>query len=267
MKFIEHPVPGCFDTTVEYYQTDSEELFSENVSRFDSQWIYAHMPIQYKFNNVGFRMEKNPSEINSHNYMMFFGCSYTLAIGVPLEYSYAYIVSQTLGIDYINCGVGGASPRYIFDGVMMHLDSAVHYPKIIVINWTHLFRNYYYSNRPLFKAPEAADGQQFAGSYRDFLLNEENTRYKFELMRSAVQTITANLGIKLVEFTMTSDYENLEFVGGNKIVPLDSDISIVNRLLGRDIVVKKDPDGRRYYLAHPGVENHGVAARWIESQI
>ena len=87
---------------------DTKELYFDNLKNKYHRleqfgWIDAS--ITYKFNSYGFR-----SEEFSHNpNIVFLGCSHTCGIGLPVEHTWASIVSNTLGFKNFNLGIGGTS--------------------------------------------------------------------------------------------------------------------------------------------------------------
>jgi len=92
-----------------WHGTDSKELYQKNLSRNRSlleQYNWIDQPITYKFNSHGFRAD----EFDSTNPgVVFIGCSHTLGVGLPVESTWAHIVSSKLKLKNYNLGVGGSS--------------------------------------------------------------------------------------------------------------------------------------------------------------
>jgi hypothetical protein len=89
---------------------DSEELFEENCKKYpDSRSLnyYKKNPIEYQFNNYGFRTPDDFNDTDEGN--VFLGCSQTIGIGLHLENTWAYKVNQEVGGKLWNLGQGGMS--------------------------------------------------------------------------------------------------------------------------------------------------------------
>jgi hypothetical protein len=89
--------------------TDSEELYQKNLVKnrlLLEQYKWIDRPITYKFNSHGFRADEFDS---TEPGVMFLGCSHTLGVGLPVESTWAHIVSRSLRLNNYNLGVGGSS--------------------------------------------------------------------------------------------------------------------------------------------------------------
>lgn len=67
---------------------------------------YKNNPIEYKFNNYGFRCDDFDNDEPGN---LFIGCSHTKGIGHYLESTWAHIVNEHIGGRYYNISFGGAS--------------------------------------------------------------------------------------------------------------------------------------------------------------
>ena len=108
------PHDGLRSCTLNFAHTDSEELFLKNKKKFGPRWYYANKTFEYKFNYLGYRMNKELNEVDYDNHIAFFGCSNTVGIGLELEETFSYRIANQLGVDYINGAIGGASPDFVF---------------------------------------------------------------------------------------------------------------------------------------------------------
>jgi hypothetical protein len=89
--------------------TDSEELYQKNLRTNPAElerYNWIDRKITYKFNSHGFRADEFDSSAPG---VMFIGCSHTLGVGLPVESTWAHIVSTTLKLKNYNLGVGGSS--------------------------------------------------------------------------------------------------------------------------------------------------------------
>jgi len=88
---------------------DSESLFLHNIKAYPNikdLKKYEQDPIEYEFNNYGFRTPVNFKKGLEGN--VFLGCSYTLGIGHHLENVWSWKVNEAIGGNFINFGIGGA---------------------------------------------------------------------------------------------------------------------------------------------------------------
>jgi hypothetical protein len=96
------------DTTLEWCPMDSKELFDKNFKRFPKDKtlkFYIENPIEYRFNNFGFRSDDdfNTEELGN----VFLGCSHTMGIGHHIENTWSHIVNQEVGGKFWNLSMGG----------------------------------------------------------------------------------------------------------------------------------------------------------------
>ena len=93
--------------TSNYLQGDTQEKHIYNRNRFGSKWLWDNATIEYKMNSHGYRMEKELDKIDFDNYYAFFGCSFTVGIGLPLTTTFPYMISDKNKVDVWEA-VGGA---------------------------------------------------------------------------------------------------------------------------------------------------------------
>ena len=93
---------------VEWYQTDSHQLYQKNLKenyKLLNEFGWIDKDIGYKFNSHGFRGE----EFDSAPGVLFLGCSHTFGIGLPIESTWSHLISNALGLRNYNLGIGGGS--------------------------------------------------------------------------------------------------------------------------------------------------------------
>lgn len=122
------------NVTLKFMSSDTEQLFARNVKGQKEDWIYKSCQIDYNINELGHRC-KSLSNLNLENYILFLGCSNTMGIGLPLEQSFPYIVSQTLNCDYYNCSVAGTGIDVIEYNLLIWLSQIKKKPKKIIIQY------------------------------------------------------------------------------------------------------------------------------------
>ena len=84
---------------------DSEDEFNKNLLNEPSLEYYKKNPIEYSFNNYGFRTPDDFNGVDEGN--VFLGCSHTMGVGLHLENSWAYKVNKKVGGKFWNLSQGG----------------------------------------------------------------------------------------------------------------------------------------------------------------
>lgn len=259
--------------TFNFLHTDSEELFEQNKKKLGPEWIYYNKPITYTINQLGYRMEKEMHEVDYDNYIAFFGCSFTVGIGMPLEDSFAYITAQRAKCDYVNAAVGGASPDFVFTNFLHFFEKAPKKPKCFVFVWPELTRTFYwYENRPLF----LVSGQEkncitdyWNKAYKSFIMEDSHVNNRFKYIRSAIKLICESNNVPYYECSLYQSNENFnstheEIDFSDKIHPaysaFDHDPKILHLNWGRDIISMSKTEVN----AHPGNYcQHAIADKFF----
>lgn len=95
--------------TVKWLTTDDESMRADCIKKYGLNKcktnIYWDADIEYKINSQGFRSP----EFTSEPTIAFLGCSVTVGIGLPVEDTFAYKVSNNLNLRMANLGMGGGS--------------------------------------------------------------------------------------------------------------------------------------------------------------
>ena len=234
------------NTQLKFYGTDSQDRFEENLKNLESDWIYRSKAVTYNFNNVGLRMNKNIQEVDP-KYFVAFGCSQTLGVGVALEDTWPMILSQDLGIDYINSAVVGSSIKLNVINFFNMLESVDQLPYAVVFAWPSSSRYCFYTNNEfVFYLPNyIPDIENFTDAYNSLLLTDFNFSESI-LYRNMVRTTCKQLGIKYVEFSFdkSNEFTNL----------LDSNIIDDTHLYARD-------------NSHIGILQHREAASYVKRSL
>lgn len=203
------PYVDTLGKTLEFAHTDTLELFNINKKRFGTNWYWYNNPITYKFNSLGYRMDKELSEVEYDNYFAFFGCSFTVGTGVPLEDTFAHLIAKRAGVDYINAGVGGGTPEVVVWNITQLLTHAPKKPKVIMINWPEITRTAFWLDGKLqFMLPNrlTIDKNHWTKSYEAFIMEESHIDNRFDMLRKMVQALCNTAGVNLFEFvTYQSD--------------------------------------------------------------
>ena len=92
----------------EWCNPDSKKLFEENCKKFTnnkSLKYYKENPIEYSFNNYGFRTPDDFNDTDEGN--VFLGCSHTMGVGHHLENAWSYKLNKYVGGKFWNLSQGG----------------------------------------------------------------------------------------------------------------------------------------------------------------
>ena len=99
----------------EWCPPDKQELFVENFEKYPnnkSLKYYKENPIEYSFNNYGFRTPDDFNDVDEGN--IFLGCSHTMGIGHLLENTWPYKVNKKIGGKFWNLSQAGSGIQTAF---------------------------------------------------------------------------------------------------------------------------------------------------------
>jgi hypothetical protein len=267
--------------TSPFIPLDSEKQFKINQTVLGKDWYWYDKSFTYQINDYGYRMNKDLHKVNLSNYMAFFGCSYTIGQGLPLEETFAYKIAQRANMDYVNAAISGASTDTVFYNFTKLISTAPILPKIVVINWPHYARTmYWYKDSIIDFLPytqyvdHKSEGVKFwMNSYKSHVLESSNYLNRLDYIRQNIITFCNLARIKLFEFT-THQYGDAEYKYTNSrmwYLPWVKEWPIAlqgqellefqNRYFARDIVPRDDKILKllkfpNYLIgwAHPGIE-------------
>jgi hypothetical protein len=253
--------------TVLYDSTDTEDLHRVNGMRFPDNWRWHNCPMDYTFNSHGWRMNQEISDIAPDNYLLFVGCSHTVGVGLPIEETFPWIISQKFNMDYINTAVSGISPQFAADTMLTVLNSHPK-PAAIIINWPSLYAKVYYDSvRPVHCLPgrSFAVAEPYKESYLKYLNNEGHIITEFNVLRTRVTTIARLLAIRLVEFTQCATPLNKQLdvpiLNTARLKESDS-ITVLNEDFARD--VQRPSTG---WLGHYGISQQQLIVDYCAAKL
>ena len=97
------------DKVLDWTPGDSSKLFEENIIKYTledkSIKYYTENPIEYSYNNYGFRTPDDFNTTDEGN--VFLGCSVTMGTGHHLKNTWAYKVNKEVGGKFWNLSQGG----------------------------------------------------------------------------------------------------------------------------------------------------------------
>jgi hypothetical protein len=257
VMLIPSPYTEEINFTATHSSTDNYEAVEKNKKRFGKEWYWYNNPIEYKYNNYGYRMNKNMEDVDFDNYFAFFGCSFTVGIGLQLDMTYPYRIAQKAKVDYINGGLAGSSPEFTFLNFTEMMNNVPKYPKHVIINWPEINRTLYWEKNQLTcMMHNYTKPSYWSSAYKDFLLEDSHIQNRFHVLVKSIRTTCKLANIKLFEFTTHQSDSSFERNHpGIRKIPLGRWMSINNYdaknlhyALGRDI----DVNG---FTAHPGMDH------------
>jgi hypothetical protein len=226
---------------LEFYGTDVKE-------RIDPTW--QGNSISYKFNSSGLRMDKELKDIN-RNYIVAFGCSHTVGVGLPLEDTWIHLVSKELDIDYVNSAVVGSSVKLNAINFFNMLNTVDVLPKAVIFAWPSSTRYCFFHNQQFVfylpnYIPTDTEYSKFSESYRSLLMTDFNVT-ESAMYRNMIKTTCSRLGIKYIDFGFD---QNDDFTINEKVAI----IKLAHPEYARD-------------GSHYGISHHQSAANLIKNSL
>jgi lysophospholipase L1-like esterase len=74
--------------------------------------------VDYKFNDYGYRASFDYEPLFNDKKIVCIGCSFTEGVGLDENETWPYLLSQQLGLPYLNLGVAGGSQGYVVWQIM-----------------------------------------------------------------------------------------------------------------------------------------------------
>ena len=203
---------NLIDVEVPFAHTDSEEAYRNNIVKYGKDWYYANSSIKYKFNRLGYRM-KQLEEVDYDNYYAFFGCSFTVGIGLNLEDTFPYKISNQANVDYVNASMGGSSVDFVYCNFVNLIHNAPKKPKVVFINWPSVYRTFYWldSTHTQFMLPSIIVDGHWKRTYEDFIVMDDQVFNRFDVIRTSVRLICKLADIPLFEMSTHQDIEDYTF--------------------------------------------------------
>jgi hypothetical protein len=122
------------NSVVNFMGSDSEDTYKAMLKQKSENWHYRNNTITYDLNNWGHRC-KRITDLNLDDYLLFVGCSHTMGIGICLEDSYPYIVSDMTNTNYYNLALGAAGIDALIYNLNVFLYKIDKKPKRIIWQW------------------------------------------------------------------------------------------------------------------------------------
>lgn len=254
------PKSGIF----KFWDLDSQENFNKAKQKFGDAWTWSNRDIDYSINSLGYRM-KDVDQIDWDNYMAVLGCSITAGIGLPLEETFAYRISQSLGLDLVNAGLPGGSNNLIVANLTRLLASK-NPPKLVIINWTGISRKFYWNNGKPELYQVSLMNNMWRKSYENHIENSAQWCFEFLELKQQVDTLCKLANIPCWQFTNFTGYDFTDSIdkiiyNEPETVAHENDITYLNQYAARDFNIDKKHH-------HPGINlQDRIVATWNEKRI
>jgi hypothetical protein len=115
-----------------FMSTDSEAAFKKSLIFMPADWSYRTKQVRYNTNSLGYRT-KELADIDQNNFFIAYGCSFTFGIGLAEDELWTTTVSNELGIECLNLGMGGAGMDFIYLNTLTYLKNTHVRPKFVII--------------------------------------------------------------------------------------------------------------------------------------
>jgi len=243
---------------LDFYDTDTSELFVENKKKMGKEWIWYDKPITYELNSLGYRM-KEFENIDWTNYMMVLGCSHTFGTGMPFEDLFSTRISKNLNMDIVNAAIpGGANNAMLIN--LNKLLSKKTPPKLIICNWTFLHRWSYMHGDTIIRhgiTKILPIENYYDESYINYLQNDFQIHGTFIEMKKQIDTLCKYANIPIWHITSVPQYDFDKSI--EKIFPdvARDTINQINQNIARDYLHKS---GSHFGYSY----NNRVYDRWMQ---
>lgn len=205
-----------------WIDTDTFERFKYNQSKAESNlllkkygWNNTENHFEYTFNKYRFRCQE--FEYNEKDSILFLGCSHTMGVGIPYEYTYPYYISRKLNLKNYNLGIGGGSSNTCFRFGSYWISKLK--PKIVIVMKPNKYRielfseNKWTNSSILTKFPPRLSFLKYW--YKLWATNEENI-YLHELKNyTALKHIALENKCKYLEYSADEYFPTSEITKEN----------------------------------------------------
>lgn len=187
-------------STLEFSGGDNEDMFLENLKTQDADWYYRNAKIYYKFNSFGHRSVEIEN-LDFDNYFLVAGCSHTQGVGLELEKTYPYLLSEKLKIDYYNLGIGASGLDVMEHNLLLWFHRFKKKPKFVLLQWPDVSR---------YGSCIQADGSHIIpmGAWQDDTVNK---KFIIKGLENGMFFARKKLAYKLIMETITCPIINLSY--------------------------------------------------------
>lgn len=256
--------PYVHDTMISgknnFYGPDSDKLYQRNLKNLDSSWIYHNKNVEYNFNSLGLRMDKEISEVD-RNYIYFSGTSFSMGIGICSKDRFSELLSKDLSLDFINY----SGPTYTIKLQVLSFFNFLktnQKPKILVIEYPPSYAyTFFKNNKAIMYYSKHIPDTEYNIVYEE-MLKTDFFEHESEIYRSMLTTLCKESNIQLVELSF---HPNDVFSSHEGIIVVDPDsidVNDINQRYARDVMIQNNT-----VSAHPGIGVHEIAYEKIKEVI
>lgn len=245
-----------------FYGPDRESLFLRNCRYQPKEWIYYHTSVNYYFNDIGLRMNKNMSDLSADPIYVS-GTSLSMGVGVDQKNIYSNIIEKELEYDTINyCGPTFTIKTQIytfFNYIKNH-----NIPKVAIFEFPPVHGYTFFDNNTAIQHIGSHQPREEKSYLKAFKVLEEETEFcknEASLYLNILRVFCKSHKIKLFDF---SYYPDDHLVQNNELKTIDMDKLLIdkNDRYARDICVQNGTIN-----AHPGIGVHKKTAEIILEQL
>jgi hypothetical protein len=269
---LKSPHIDLISIEIPFALTDTEELYNRNMKLYGSDWYYYNNPITYKFNKLGYRM-KELEDVDYDNYYAFFGCSFTVGIGLHVTDTFFYKIAQQANVDYVNASISGSSVDFVYYNFINLMTNAPKKPKVVFINWPPVYRNFYWLDDTCvsFLLPNLITNNHWKRTYEDFIVMDHQVFNRFDNIRKTIKLICDLANIPLFEMSSCQDMEKSKFTDRYPTVYADIPLYYENFEypesihMNRARDMNKHKNGKNGIISHPGnLHQDSVVTKFFE---
>lgn len=194
------------NVTLPFVPGDTLEQFNTKKVNQPDDWYYHNTEITYQFNKLGHRC-KNVEDIDQHNYVLYIGCSHTLGVGLELEKTYPYLLSEKLSMDYYNLAIPATGIDVVEYNLLTWLFK-MKKPKLIVVQWPDHSRFIEYDS--IHDTVLERGTWNDEPNYRSFIVNAEDTGLFYArkaLSARLIKTVSKKTPTIMCNFGSQQQYE------------------------------------------------------------
>lgn len=101
------------------YKLDRLPILIDRINTLTNVWDSDNSGlVEYQFNDYGYRCPYDYKSLLDTDKIVCIGCSFTEGIGLDIEQTWPYLLSQHIGLPYINLGKAGGSDGYVVWQIM-----------------------------------------------------------------------------------------------------------------------------------------------------
>ena len=177
----------------DWIRMDNEDKFNRNFSKFKSLEYYKKNPIEYNYNNFGFRTPDDFNDTDEGN--VFLGCSDTMGIGHLLENTWAYKVNKEVGGKFWNLSQGGCGIQTDYR-LLYGWKETLKIKNIFHFTHPHPRFEFFDEDGEFFRMAPWDDNQlkNVNKFYLDYLSGEEYCNYNQEIYINAIKGLSQDIG-------------------------------------------------------------------------